>query len=254
MSEGYFDTCLSRQSPATSRGWYVGISVVGHEAVNDARFTFYLQTDRSFVGSTLVAHTRYSPLTWTHIAVTYDQRYMRMFVNGAMVGTSQDQKGTVFSELRADCKQFTVGGGIVDDNTYRGSVDELFVWSAALSQEEIRQAFLARSSSPYHNTFVVLAEHFEYLDHWKILATKSVHHFVNDFTDLNWHDIRPVVPSCGQTICDDPLIAASYSRHWHLRQKKEVINVKYLNKDRQQTSLNGKYIKTGNRLILTTSL
>lgn len=226
---GLLDTCLPRKL-ASTRGWFLGVKGQGQDGVSDARFVFHLQTDRAFLPSSVIAHTRYRPLIWHHVILTYDEHYMRLYVNGALVAAGRGQRAAVFSgeEMKKDCRQLLVGGGVADEQTYRGAVDELLVWRTVLSPADVIKVMATRipGVTP-RSEDLVLSEHFDHLDRWRLLATKSLHHIANDLSDVHWHDWRPLVPQCGFTICDDPLLASSYVRHWYLRQKKEVITHYY---------------------------
>lgn len=73
-------------------------------------------------------HKGYVPLTWTHIVATYDNRMMRMYVDGA----------------RTD--SFAVAASIADDTAavamgwaYWGGLDDLRIYDRAISHVEVRE-------------------------------------------------------------------------------------------------------------------
>ena len=71
--------------------------------------------------------------TWTHLASTWDGVTLRMFVNGAAVG-SQAVGGT----LRTSTGVLRIGGNGVWDEWFRGLVDEVRLYNRALTPAEIQ--------------------------------------------------------------------------------------------------------------------
>jgi hypothetical protein len=71
---------------------------------------------------------------WTHLAVTYDGTVMRLYVNGVEVAT-QPQSGS----LAATARPFRIGGNAVwSDEFFSGQIDDVRVYSRALSAGDIR--------------------------------------------------------------------------------------------------------------------
>jgi hypothetical protein len=68
---------------------------------------------------------------WHHFAGTYDGKYVRLFVDGREIGTGRAFDGAI--EYGLEHKELTIGAFRGACNlTFRGDVDELRVWSAAL--------------------------------------------------------------------------------------------------------------------------
>ncbi len=78
-----------------------------------------------------------SPLAlnvWTHLAVTYDGTTMRLYVNGVLTA-AQPQTGSVTTTARP----FRIGGnGVWSDEFFSGLIDDVRVYSRALSAAEIQ--------------------------------------------------------------------------------------------------------------------
>jgi hypothetical protein len=69
---------------------------------------------------------------WSHIATTYDGTAIRLYVNGALVA-SKPRTGP----LRVSASSLTIGGDSVFGQRFQGMIDEVRVYSRALSTSEI---------------------------------------------------------------------------------------------------------------------
>jgi fibronectin type 3 domain-containing protein len=76
--------------------------------------------------------------TWSHLAVTYDGAALRLYVNGALAGTT-----SVAGNIPASTGPLRLGGNSVWAEWFAGQIDEVRVYNRALSQSEI-QADLSR--------------------------------------------------------------------------------------------------------------
>jgi hypothetical protein len=71
--------------------------------------------------------------TWTHLAGTYDGAMLRLYVNGVQVA-SQLQVGI----LLGSANPLQIGGDSIFGQTFQGQIDEVRVYSRALSAAEIQ--------------------------------------------------------------------------------------------------------------------
>jgi hypothetical protein len=93
--------------------------------------------DESAAGSTAL------PLdTWTHLAATFDGAHVRLYVNGALVGTR-----AVAGTLLVTSRPLRIGSNLVWGEYFNGRLDEIRVYNRALSAAEIR-ADMARPVVP----------------------------------------------------------------------------------------------------------
>jgi glycerophosphoryl diester phosphodiesterase len=69
---------------------------------------------------------------WQHIAVTWDDRAVRLYINGASVATAKRKQPS------APDGQFCLGGGNAGNTPAKGSWDEVVVLDLALSASEVR--------------------------------------------------------------------------------------------------------------------
>ena len=70
--------------------------------------------------------------TWTHLAVTYDGASLKLYVNGAQVG-SRPQSGSI----PVTDGPLTLGGNRVWGEHFAGLIDEVRIYNRALSSAEI---------------------------------------------------------------------------------------------------------------------
>jgi hypothetical protein len=69
---------------------------------------------------------------WTHIAVTYDGATLRLYRNGAQIG-SRAQTGNI----AVGNQPLRIGGNNVSGEFFNGLIDEVRVYNRALSAAEI---------------------------------------------------------------------------------------------------------------------
>ena len=85
--------------------------------------------------------------TWSHLATTYDGATLRLYVNGVQVA-SKAQTGS----LATSASPLTIGGDAIDGQFFKGRIDEVRVYRAALSQAEIQADMAAPLGGPPDTT------------------------------------------------------------------------------------------------------
>jgi PKD repeat protein len=86
----------------------------------------------SIAPANVLASTSLATNTWSHLAATYDGATMRLYVNGTEVA-NQAQTGAV----AASSDPLTIGGNS-SGNNFAGTIDEVRIYSRALSPSEIQ--------------------------------------------------------------------------------------------------------------------
>lgn len=103
--------------------------------------------DTSNNGELVVSGKSQLPVnTWTHLAVTYNGQYQRLYVNGVEVA-AQPQTGTMSTSNGA----LRIGGNSIWNEFFKGRIDEIRVYNQALSATEIKtdmNTAVATSSPP----------------------------------------------------------------------------------------------------------
>lgn len=94
-------------------------------------FSFDLSINNAW--ETLTAHFPQSALnSWNHLAATYDGYFMRIYLNGQLMGTKE-----VTGTYTGNENGITIGNQPGKFESFKGSLDELRIWNRALSQCEI---------------------------------------------------------------------------------------------------------------------
>ena len=89
-----------------------------------------------------MARRRYRPNTWTHLAVTYDNATLRLYINGV-----QASSVAYTGNLITSANPLQIGGDSLYGQYFQGIIDEVRVYDRALSQAEI-QADMNTAVSP----------------------------------------------------------------------------------------------------------
>ena len=89
----------------------------------------YIGSERSAIGTSAL------PLNvWSHLATTFDGSVVRLFVNGVLVGTS-----SISGSMTASTGVLRIGGNSIWSEWYAGLIDEVRVYSRALTAAELQQ-------------------------------------------------------------------------------------------------------------------
>ncbi|KAL1232119.1 Pappalysin-1 [Trichinella pseudospiralis] len=227
--------------------WQLGIATKTASRERGAHFFFQMRNEMSSTATVLWSHYPYKAERWVHLAVTYDGIMLRFFVGGALVATTDKQIGPLFSNIKSACKHLLLGGpmpGRFDEgNTmnFRGTVDELQLWSTFQEYDFIRKMATGRNvqetdnnnnhnnnNNPQHPTTTpVLIINAQLMAKWKP-AGDFAPKFVPSDLDVFFNTYQLLVHACGQTVCDHPDVVRSYSANWELRQSK-VVRYKVIN-------------------------
>ena len=110
-----------------------GTSGVRFPKTNDRWTTFSFDLYINGELKTLTANFPAQALgQWNHLAATYDGYYMRVYLNGNIAGSLE-----VYGTVDNNTNNFTIGNQEGRGEFFKGSIDELRIWSRALSQCEI---------------------------------------------------------------------------------------------------------------------
>ena len=71
--------------------------------------------------------------TWSHLATTYDGTTLRLYVNGALAGSS-----TIAGSIPASTGPLRLGGNAIWGEWFSGEIDDVRVYNRALSATESR--------------------------------------------------------------------------------------------------------------------
>ena len=118
------------------RGWLLGY--------RDTKFCFAVKSTGG--GNTLTyltAPADFQQEAWHHVVGTYDGQTMRLYVDGNQVATSKSESGKIDYPPQAF---YEIGAYHDKDENFRlvGMIDEVRVYSRALSADEIRGNYTAR--------------------------------------------------------------------------------------------------------------
>lgn len=216
---GVFDNC---SHTASDKGWALGIRALQLGGKKDARFFFSLRTDQAATATEVTAYHRYRPEAWTHLAASYDGRWMALYVDGARVGRTSGQRGPLHSAFMASCRTLLLGGDTWGStHAFRGHLAGLALWRTALSQPHLQRPFLEGPASGMAG--LALAAGFANpADRWAPFREGA---FPRQWVlpSLLSPVLRPLgPPACGQTACDNVELVSHYNQHWPLRSGKVV--------------------------------
>lgn len=129
---------------ADERHGVFGYSLAWEEQTSRFRFI----VEESWHGSTSLYSSEVPAGIWYHVAVVYDNKDMRIYVNG--VPDNSDMFARDTSDTEPD-KEFVVGARSWDytvDGYFDGLIDEVRIYDVALSEGEIRELALIPIPGP----------------------------------------------------------------------------------------------------------
>uniref|UniRef100_A0A8C2AQ58 Pappalysin 2 n=1 Tax=Cyprinus carpio TaxID=7962 RepID=A0A8C2AQ58_CYPCA len=216
---GVFDNC---SYPLSEKGWSVGIRAVDPTGRKDGRFFFSLRMDRALKSTTIIAHQRYQPNSWTHVVASYDGHKMALYIDNSKVGESREQSGDLYSPYIKACRLFLLGGDQSDhEHSFRGHLGGVTLWGYAQTHKELlkgHQSHAERQApilSQWADFSEVENQWAPYKDHNKpVIVALPVpeRQLVSPF----------LPPQCGVTVCDNADVALSYNQQWQLRVEKHL--------------------------------
>uniref|UniRef100_A0A8C3K9T0 Pappalysin 2 n=1 Tax=Calidris pygmaea TaxID=425635 RepID=A0A8C3K9T0_9CHAR len=216
---GVFDNC---SHTASDKGWALGIRALQLGGKKDARFFFSLRTDRAAAATEVTGYHRYRPEAWTHLAASYDGRWMALYVDGTRVGRAAGQGGPLHSAFMASCRTLLLGGDAWGTaHSFRGHLARLALWRRALSQSHLQRAFLEGVAGG--SAGLALAAGFATPEERWAPFREGAFPQQRVLPSPPPPVLRPLgPPACGQTACDNVELVSHYNRHWPLRSGKVV--------------------------------
>ncbi|EFO20124.2 hypothetical protein LOAG_08369 [Loa loa] len=153
---------------------------------------------------------------WIQIAIAFNSHQLLFYVNGARVGKLVREFGVLYSEIRSACKRLYLG---TDGNRF--SRDEIIGFRGYIGKLRITDHFMDHSElirEQWHGN--IIEENFADINQWKYLGSD----LGIRKQEMLWEDIpRNIeIPQCGQTICDNPMVASNYLRYWNLHAIKKL--------------------------------
>ncbi|XP_043914113.1 pappalysin-1 [Protopterus annectens] len=208
---------------AADSGWVLGINAVRDKGTREPHFFFSLRTERAHKNTTIFSHQSYLSNQWTHVAITYNLRKMKLYINGAQVAVSDEQVGDLFTSLTRKCKILMIGGNTAGQN-YRGYLERFILWKEARTAKQIlhdMKQFVIGETTLLPQ--LVLKDNFSnIIQYW--LPTKDGKY---PQTEVSFHNgwlldtgLQP--PPCGQTICDNVNVITNYNNMSSFRHMKVV--------------------------------
>jgi predicted phosphodiesterase len=109
---------------------------------NKAEFFLGVATESAKKLTYLTGKTKYERGKWYHVAGVYDGKQMRLYVNGRLDGTSDEQKGAV---RYAKSAPFVIGRYRDDNEDYptQGAIKEVLLCPHAVTGEQVAEHFAA---------------------------------------------------------------------------------------------------------------
>jgi hypothetical protein len=130
-------TLMAWISPAASTNWR---TVMLKETSNDLAYALYASSDTNRPGAWITTSSTQSVAgtsqlavnTWAHLAATYDGATLRVYVNGAQVGSK-----AVTQSMLVSTGPLQIGGNAVWGEYFSGLIDDVRVYNRALTSAEI---------------------------------------------------------------------------------------------------------------------
>ncbi len=208
-------------------GWSIGIAT-SQEAgdLQDARIVFHLHGDRTKSATVVTSKQGYDPERWVHVAATFNNHQMALYIDGGKVGTGHGQRSPLHVLSTMECKEIVLGGDYIDQRFYRGLIDNIKLWTYARSHQQIVDDMYNEVTTKPPN--LVFHEQFLDFNQWQP-TSETLPRLAASSIDHDRHDIKLTPSPCGITVCDDPKVIQSYTMLPELRREKivryRVVNV-----------------------------
>jgi glucose/arabinose dehydrogenase len=106
----------------------IDYSLYAAESTNKPVGQVYVGGEQNVLGTTSLA-----PNVWSHLAVTYDGATLKLYVNGAVVGSK-----AVSGAITPTTGALRIGGNNIWSEWFQGLIDEVRIYGRALTQAEIQ--------------------------------------------------------------------------------------------------------------------
>ncbi|EDV27615.1 uncharacterized protein TRIADDRAFT_53495 [Trichoplax adhaerens] len=177
---GLYDRCFLRYQSLI-------IGLKNRNQHRQSTLYYSLQTDSFNSMSTIEGPTTVTIGKWLHVAATYNQKKMQLYINGARMGTDTRQKGQLLANHSALCRAIYIGGGHGDGQQNNGTDDNFNQYYRGKSFDGI-----VRWTTP------------------KLNKPKRIHSTRHE----SYHQIEIYPPPCGLTLCDNHEIIKTYLAHY----------------------------------------
>jgi len=125
---------LCKSDGANNQSWRINVLTAGTERY------FYLELSSdgtSYDGDSIYLVDGLSDTTWYHVVLTFDNGVIKMYLDGVeKTALSSDSNPFIFKSVG---QPIWIGKDYTYDNT--GLIDEVAMWSRALTQEEVLQLY-----------------------------------------------------------------------------------------------------------------
>ncbi|HEY0459455.1 MAG TPA: LamG-like jellyroll fold domain-containing protein [Pyrinomonadaceae bacterium] len=130
-------TIVQKRSASNVGGFL--LELTGAPSGNANGLGFYVDAFGGSFGSVFTPANAITPGVWTHVAGTFDGDFLRIYVNGVEVGSTQ----TNFHTITLSAEPLLIGRNAVNGTGYNGKIDELALYNRALSAAEIQAIYNA---------------------------------------------------------------------------------------------------------------
>ncbi|HEY3266619.1 MAG TPA: LamG-like jellyroll fold domain-containing protein [Armatimonadota bacterium] len=120
------------------------IAALGADGPGSLRWQY--SAEGNFIASVPGSGLAFKPIpanTWTHVATSYDGTTLRLYLNGALAGSTAVTPNITGNTLLI--------GALGPALSYNGSIDELRIWNVARSEADIRRDRYRRAFAPTPN-------------------------------------------------------------------------------------------------------
>jgi hypothetical protein len=146
--------------PTTGTGWRTvilkeksgGLTYGLYANSSSARPGIYINTGGSDIS--VAGTTTLSLNTWSHLAATYDGATLKLYVNGVQAGSR-----STTGNMQVSTSSLRIGGNTIWGEYFKGRIDEVRIYSRALTQAEIQAdmnaAISGDSAAPTVTAFAI---------------------------------------------------------------------------------------------------
>jgi len=145
-TNGTYNLVSTKPSSVSDGGYVFFVYDNGNNGINHLSFHFYDDDGGDNSCNSLEVDDPLVKDTWYHLAVTYDQSKIKLYLNGHSI----KECATEPRSIGTNTQPFTIGKSAVYGSDFDGTIDDVAIWNTALSASNIQALHWSGDGNSYY--------------------------------------------------------------------------------------------------------